>query len=203
MPGITISASYGAGGSIVAPEVARRTGWPLVDRALSSAVAEQLAMPVDQAEAGGPAPSRLTRFLLSLAPLAPQPLPVDDSADGDAHEVREATERLLREATASGAVVLGRAGAFALRTSRDVLKVRLYGPPAARTAQAARLEQVDLATADRRRQTVDRARDAYAQRLYGRSADDPALYHLQLDSTALPLEACTDLVVAAYRALAA
>ena len=201
MPGITISASYGAGGSAVAPQVASLLGWPLVDRALSSTVAEQLSMPVAQVEQGGAPPSRLTRFLLSLAPLAPQPLPVDDAPDADAAEVRTTTERLLQDAVRSGAVVLGRAGACALQDRTDVLRVRLYGPVRARVAQAARLEGVDEATAAARQPTVDAARDAYVQRLYGRSADDPALYHLQLDSTALPLADCAALVASAWEAL--
>jgi hypothetical protein len=51
-------------------------------------------------------------------------------------------------------------------------------------------------------ENVDAARDAYVQRLYGRSADDSSLYHLQLDSTALPLDVCAALVVQAYRGLA-
>jgi hypothetical protein len=29
--------------------------------------------------------------------------------------------------------------------------------------------------------------------------DDPDLYHLQVDSTAVPLGACADLITAAYR----
>lgn len=201
MPAITISASYGAGGSVVAPAVAERLGWRLVDRAISSDVAAQLAMSVADAERGGAPLSRLSRFLLSLAPLAPQPLPLDDVPDGDAVEVRATTERLLREAVPGGVVVLGRAGACALGASPGVLRVRLYGGTAARTAQAARLERVDAATAARRGETVDAARDAYVRRLYGRSADDPELYDLQLDSTRLPLEHCAELVLRAYDAL--
>ena len=42
MPGVTISAGYGAGGSVVAPHVARLLGLPLLDRAISSRVAAQL-----------------------------------------------------------------------------------------------------------------------------------------------------------------
>jgi cytidylate kinase len=202
MPGITISASYGAGGSAVAPAVARLLDWPLVDRAISSAVAEALHMSVQAAEQGGPPPSRLNRFLLSLAVLAPQPLPFEEVADADAQHVRDTTEQMLKEKVASGAVVLGRAGACALLHDPTVLRVRLYGAPGARERQAARLEEVDAATARSRREAVDRARDAYVQRLYGRRADDPSLYHLQIDGTALPLDAVVHLVVQAYRALA-
>jgi hypothetical protein len=39
------------------------------------------------------------------------------------------------------------------------------------------------------------------RRLYRADIDDPELFHLHLDSTALPLAACADLIAAAYRAL--
>lgn len=204
MPGITISASYGAGGSVVAPQVATQLGWELVDRALSSTVAEQLAVPVDEAERGGRHASAWQSFLFSLASVTPQPLPADYfPAETAAVEVRAASERLLRDAVGRGAVVLGRAGACALAGVPDVLRVRLYGATDARVAQVARLEGIDLATAAQRQPTVDRAREEYVHRLYDRSADDASLYDLQLDSTVLPLQACAELIVQAHGALTA
>ena len=47
----------------------------------------------------------------------------------------------------------------------------------------------------------DQARDQYVRRLYRISVDDPEVFQLQIDSTAIPLEACADIIVAAYRAL--
>jgi cytidylate kinase len=82
-----------------------------------------------------------------------------------------------------------------------VLRVRLFGPADARMAQAARFGDIDQATARQRRLEVDRARAQYVRRLYRADIDDPDLFHLHLDSTALPLEACADLIAAAYRAL--
>jgi hypothetical protein len=52
MPGVTISAGYGAGGSVVAPHVARLLDLPLLDRAISSRVAAQLHVSVQEAEGG-------------------------------------------------------------------------------------------------------------------------------------------------------
>ncbi len=80
-----------------------------------------------------------------------------------------------------------------------MLRVRLFGPPEARIAQAARIESVDLLTARQRLPHVDRARAQYVRRLYCVSIDDPALYQMQIDSTAMPLHACADLITAAYR----
>jgi len=57
-----------------------------------------------------------------------------------------------------------------------------------------RIEGVNRETAAARLPEVDRARAHYVRRLYGVDIDDPSFFHLQLDSTALPLESCVDLI---------
>src|SRR5580704_10346738 len=210
MPGVTISAGYGAGGSIIAPEVARQLGLPLLDRAISSHVAAQLKVSVQEAEGAVIKRSGPGRFLAVLAPLAggvlgagtdcapPEAIPVPD----DAAFFREQAEAIMRTALQTGAVILGRAGGAAFRTEPGVLRVRLFGPAQARAAQAARIESVDPPVARQRLPEVDRARAQYVRRLYGADIDDPALYHLEFDSTAVSLEACAAAIVTAYRGLA-
>jgi cytidylate kinase len=44
---------------------------------------------------------------------------------------------------------------------------------------------------------VDRARDAYARVFFNVRQDDPRLYHLILDSTALSVEGSVDIIVRA------
>ena len=56
------------------------------------------------------------------------------------------------------------------------------------------------ATAERHVEGTDRAREAYVEHFYRRSARDAGLYHLVIDSTALALDVCSDLIVAAARA---
>ena len=74
------------------------------------------------------------------------------------------------------------------------------GVAAARVRQAMRVQDVDADTAQRRMRETDGARDAYIRQLYGTEPGDPALYHLMIDSTALGLDACVELVVLAARA---
>ncbi len=107
----------------------------------------------------------------------------------------------MRGALVSGAVILGRAGGAAFRREAGVLRVRLFGPAGARIAQAARIEGIDEDVARQRLPEVDGARAQYVRRLYGADIDDPALYHLQIDTTVLPPDASAALIVAAYRAL--
>lgn len=209
MPGVTISAGYGAGGSVVAPDVAGRLGLPLLDRAITSRVAAQLHVSVQEAECGTVRRPLVDRFLAVLAPLAggalgagtdaapPHAVPPPD----DAALFREQAESIMRDALRAGAVILGRAGAAAFCDRPDVLRVRLFGPPAARVIQAARIEDIDLPAARLRLPEVDRARALYVRRLYATSIDDSELFSLQIDSTVLPLDACAELIATAYTAL--
>jgi cytidylate kinase len=209
MPGVTISAGYGAGGSVVAPEVARRLGLPLLDRAISSHVAARLKVSVEEAEGAVIKKSLPDRFLAVLAPLAggvlgagtdcapPEAVPPPD----EAAFFRQQAEVIMRSALQTGAVILGRAGGAAFRDEPGVLRVRLFGPAEARAAQAARIESVDVATARQRLPEVDRARAQYVRRLYSADIDDPALYHLQIDSTAVPLDTAAEIIATTYGAI--
>src|ERR687897_140705 len=65
------------------------------------------------------------------------------------------------------------------------------------TEQGLRLEEVDRATAARHLEETDRARRAYIQHFYRCDARDPQHYHLVIDSTAIPLDACVELIAGA------
>jgi cytidylate kinase len=82
-----------------------------------------------------------------------------------------------------------------------VLRVRLFGPADARIAQAIRFGDINEPTARQRLAEVDRARAQYVRRLYRADIDDPNLFHLHIDSTAIPLETCAEMIVSAYRGL--
>jgi cytidylate kinase len=68
--------------------------------------------------------------------------------------------------------------------------------------QAIWLEGIDEETARRRLRQQDRTHAAYARHFYGVDIDDPGLYHVALDSTAIALERCVELLEQATRALA-
>ena len=194
---VTISASYGSGGSWIGPQVAERLGWRFIDRAIPVQVAERLDVPVEHAhvhdEAAAP---RFTRLLARLPNTSGVVLPEATSPDF----CRE-TERVLTEAADAGeVVVLGRAAAIVLRDRTDAFHVRLDGPPEPRVLQGMRVEDVDEEEARRRQRTSDRARLDYVKHFYRADARDPRHYHLVLDSTAVPLETCVDLIVTAARA---
>ncbi len=196
---VAISASFGAGGNVLGPDVAERLGLPFFDRAIPAAVAARLAVPIEDAAAQDEkAPStwaRLARAFANMAvPMAPQNL--DPGEDPD--RFKEQTEGILRQiAATTGGVVLGRGAAVVLGGRPDVLRVRLQGEAEARAARVAVREGLDLESARRMQRETDEARDHYLRLFYRVRPGDPALYDLVVDSVRIPIEVCTELIVLA------
>jgi cytidylate kinase len=202
---VTISATYGAGGSEVGPELAERLGVPFVDRLIPTQVAKRLAVPLADALAhdetcGG----RLARLLGSLAPTGlalGTHGPVDQPASE--RDFLAATEQILFERAESGrGVILGRAAAVVLRDDPRALHVRLDGPRENRLRQGMRIQSIDRPTAKRVMEQTDRARHAYVRHFYRADASDPDLYHLVIDSTAIGVPACVEVIAQAAEARA-
>jgi len=199
---VTLSASFGAGGSVVGPRVAELLGVAFVDRAIPAEVARRLAVPLDEAAAHDDRSEHgfgaLLMELGRLPTLAGAPPPI---VPGDDRAFKEAAEHVIQARAGEGAVVLGRAGALVLADRPGTLHVRLDGPVEARILQVQRILGIDEEEARREQRETDRARAAYVKRFYHCDPCEAAHYHLVLDSTALPLEACADLIVMAARAL--
>ena len=195
---VTISASYGAGGSWVGPEVAERLGCRFIDRAIPVQVAERLSVPVEHAHAHDEAAApRFTRLLARLPNTSGVVVP-----EATSPEFCRETERLLLEAADAGdVVVLGRAGAIVLRDRPGAFHVRLDGPPEPRVFQGMRVQDIDEDEARRRQRTSDRARIDYVKHFYRADPRDPSHYQLVLNSTAVPLPTCVELIVTAARSL--
>jgi hypothetical protein len=197
---VALSASYGAGGTIVGPELARLLDVPFVDRAIPVGVAERLEVSVDDAaahdeEAPASFLDRLLRGFVGADIGAPAPLPPEMfSAD----DFRRATEEvLIRQADSGSGVILGRAAVIVLREDPRVLRVRLDGPRERRIRQAMALGGADADTARRALDRLDRTHADYARQFYGADICDPSLYHLMLDSTAIELGTCAKLIALA------
>ena len=200
---ITVSASYGTGGSVVAPALAERLGLPFLQRVTTSEGHEAAPGPCDEQlteeELKATPIHRLLASFTHAMPVGPTVSP--PSAHHQDQRLRSHGEtgilRLL--AGGGGGVILGRAAAVVLGKDRG-FHVRLDGPEARRVVQGAVVEGISEDEARERLRTADKARTAYVRRLYRCDPADPALYHLLIDSTAMPLETVIELVLAAARA---
>ena len=96
-------------------------------------------------------------------------------------------------------MILGRAAAVVLGKDRG-FHVRLDGPADRRVSRGAAIENISVAEAQVRLRAADKARVAYVRRLYRTDPADPALYHLVIDSTVIPLDTVIELILVAARA---
>jgi cytidylate kinase len=202
---VAISAAYGAGGQVIAPALAERLGVPFLDRAIPVQVAERLDVPLADAAAHDDRDceeswlERMLRGFRAAEPGIPTALP---AAGFTAEDFGRATEQVLLEQAAAGeGVILGRASTIVLRDDPRALRVRLDGPRGGRIEQAMRLGSIDRDTAERALAQLDRTHADYARDLYGVEIADPKNFHLVLDATAIPPEACVDLIALATERL--
>jgi cytidylate kinase len=199
---ITVSAAYGAGGSVVAPALAERFGLPFLQRVTTSE--GHIAEP-------GPCEERLSAEEVKVTPVhrvlahLTQAMPTGPTQSPPSTHHQDERLRGHGEAgihrllTAGGGVILGRGAAVVLGKDRG-FHVRLDGPAARRVLQGAAIEGISPEQARERLRAADRARTAYVRRLYRCDPADAALYHLVIDSTVIPLDAVIELIAAAARA---
>jgi cytidylate kinase len=181
---VAISSPYGAGGSRVAPALAKRLNVPFLDRPTDTEPEHEKSGLLSKLGSIG------------LAWGTPAGMELEDLVPGDARR-REIEDELRALQETGGGVVLGRAAAVLLRDDPRVLRVLLTGPPHRRIEQGMAIEGIDRETAARRLERTDRARLAYHQTLYCVDPRKPELYHLIVDSTAIDLDTCVDLIAAA------
>jgi len=204
-PVVTVSATYGVGGSVIAPRLAEELGVPFIDRLISAdasqAVAEKLRSKeglIEEEQAASPAGRFLSYFARAASVGAM--MPPDPHVEDDESIRAKAEGPLAGLALGDPGVVLGRAGAVVLKNRPRAYHIRLDSPVERRLAWASQFEHLDPEAAKRRQNETDRARTAFVKRLYRVDPGDPALYHIILDPTVLGVEAAITLLLAAARA---
>lgn len=195
---ITVSAAYGAGGAVVAPALALRLGVPFLPLAAGPAGQAAHGDRLAEEEARVTPAHWLIASFTHLMPAGPTQSPLPARHHDEA--LRSGAEAGIRQLLAAGeGVILGRAAAMVLGRDRG-LHVRLDGPPGRRIAQGAAIEGVSEEQARIRMHAADAARAAYARRVYRADPSDASFYHLVIDSTAMPLDLVTELILTAARA---
>jgi len=181
---ITVDREYGSGAAFIAQKLAGRLGWALWDERLTREIAQlaecDLAAVQGREERKDPLYYRLFKSFLRgsfegnllaqrLAPL-------------DADRIFALTERVVRDAGATGECVLvGRGSAYFLRDRADAYHVFIYAPfeeKVRRERQAGR----DAARAAELVQTVDQDRAAFIKKYFDIDWPYRSLYHLMVNS---------------------
>ncbi|HKB33687.1 MAG TPA: cytidylate kinase-like family protein [Candidatus Dormibacteraeota bacterium] len=206
MGSVTIAATFGSGGSVIGPAVAKKLALPFVDRAIPPALAAKIHEPLvaalaDDAEERSAAGRLLNSALGHTGLFAGVPRTFEElGVSPDVAQTEEAIRQVVR---AGGAVILGKGGVFVLKGRPGVLHVRLDAPVEARRRAAMARDGLDYKTAARMQQATDYARRAYISHFYPREGawEDPRHYHMILDSTAIALDTCVEIISRAAKDL--
>lgn len=199
---VTVSATYGAGGSIIAPRLAERLGLPFFDRLIHGKDGQDAATIVErltQAERDQAPPAGILASLANLTSVLGLPVA---GADADPRrQLRRQVEASVKDiASTTGGVILGRAAAVVLAGHPATFHVRLTGPTDRCLARAMAIEAVPEAEARTRQADTDKAWSKFVMRLFDKDPSDASLYHLVLDATVFPIDTVVEMVATATTA---
>lgn len=185
---VWISREAGSGSDLIAHQVADRLGWTIYNEEIVEIISRRMQISPD-----------LVRTLDELAPGMIQDwlLPLREHHYAPQETYLEHLEHLLHEVGKLGdAVIVGRGAGFLLPPERT-LRIRLVAPLSNRSARLADRMGVSQRTARRAAKDLDRRRRQFDWSLYRKNSDDPLNYHMTLDTTALGIPLCTDLITLA------
>jgi cytidylate kinase len=199
MPVITISRTFGSGGSEVAAQVASGLGWTLLDNALVERVAARLGRtPVEVQAIEERVPSLAERLADALALGSPEIVSPGLSAPLPPTEERllEVTEHVINDAVARGPVVLvGRGAQSYLAQRADALHVFCYAPKQAAVHRVMEREGITVEAATRRVEETNKRREQYVRRYWHRSWLAHENYHLCVNTDWLGIDGAAALIV--------
>lgn len=186
MSAMTVSRQMGSRGEALAAILAEQLNWRLFSRDLINRAA--LA-------AGVPQVALAEIDELGLLGLRPS------SAEWKAYQKQ--VQQIIRELADEGDVVIvGRGGQMVLAGRPDVLHVRVVAPLEVRVARLCQEEGLSAEAVRARLEASDKARQRYLKRSHGVRVDDPAHYHVTVNTGLLDPVQAVDLIVRAFRTLA-
>ncbi len=199
---ITVEREYGAGGSLVAAQLARRKGWQLWDQQLTCEIAKLAAVDekavAHREEKCDPLLHRLAKVFWRGS--YERSLPIsDDKLFGADEMVELATTIIEKKGEEGNCVIVGRGGPYILRDRPDTFRVFVYGSREEKVRRMVKLK-MDEKYAEEMVDTIDRERAAFIRKYFNAEWPCRRLYHLMLNSDP-GIELVTDTILATMEAL--
>ncbi len=197
MRAVTISREYGSGGGEIASRLANKLGWRLVDHEVVTQLAQRLGVEITDAEAHDEhAEGWVVQFFTTMQTVGPMvALPSNLSFPPNDASYTRALRDIVQGATLAGhSVIVGRGSQIILRDRRDTLHVRIIAPLPLRIAYVAQRENLSAMAAQQRIQQKDLDRRRYLSTTYHHTPDEAHLYDLIINTCAMNLDSCVDLI---------
>ena len=189
-PLITVSREFGALGTTTGERAAHRLGFSFWDQEIVHTIAEQTG--IQEALLASLDEQSRTRIEDFIAES------VFGAGTTAAKYVRQVIRVVRTLERHGGAVVIGRGAQFIL-APESALRVRVVCPLEQRVAGYAEREGLSQSEAERKMARVERERQTFIQRHYGRDVSDPSHYDIMANTENLSPDQAADVLVAAYR----
>ncbi len=201
---ITVEREYGAGGSLVAAELAKRKGWELLDKQLTCEIAKLADVDTKTVarheEKCDPLVHRLAKVFWRGS--YERALPIADDRIFDTDTMVSLAQRVIEKKAHEGnCVIVGRGGPYFLRDRKDTFRVFVYGSRERKVHRLLRLK-MDEREAEEMVDTIDHERAAFVRKYFNAEWPCRRLYHMMLSSDA-GVHLVVDTILATMNALEA
>ncbi len=199
---ITVEREYGAGGSMVGAELARRKGWTLLDQQLTCEIAKHASVDnqtvARHEERCDPLLHRLAKVFWRGS--YERSLPISDDKIFDADSMVDLAQRIISKKGEEGnCVIVGRGAPYILRNRPDAFHVFVYGTRDKKIRRLVKLKMKER-EATEMVDTIDAERSAFVRRYFNAEWPCRRLYHMMM-STDSGIEIVVDTILATMEAL--
>jgi cytidylate kinase len=183
---ITVEREYGAGGSMVAAELARRKGWQLVDREMTEQIAKLASV---DSRVVARCEEKCDTLMHRLAKVFwrgsyERSLPIADDKIFNADMVVHLAQRVIEEKAKHGhCVIVGRGAPYILRNRRDTFRVFVFGSRDEKIRRLVGLKMHEKEAAEMV-DTIDHERALFVRKYFNAEWPCRRLYHMMLNSDA-------------------
>lgn len=190
---ITVSREFGSGGRTIGRETAERLGWQCYDRELVTEIAKKSGLAESYVLESGEYACSTNSFLFNWA-INAEAMRTGTMSISD--QLYVAQHNVITELAEQGnCVIVGRCSDYILRERTDCLHTFFHADTAFKADRIVRLYGETADDPEKRLKEKDDKRRAYYRHYTGRQWGLAQNYHVCLDSGALGIEACVDLLV--------
>lgn len=189
---ITISREFGSGGRTIGRQLSEKLGIPCYDAELLEKIAQQSGFAKEYVAECGEYAAGSSWFALALSSR-------DSQGHSNQDELWAIQQRIITELAQQGpCVIVGRCADYILRDKADCLRVFIHADMEHRAKRIVEQYGERDTAPEKRLKDKDKRRAAYYQFYTDMKWGDIRNYHITLDSGALGIDRCVELLAALY-----
>jgi cytidylate kinase len=183
---ITVEREYGAGGAMVAAELARRKGWQLVDQEITAEIAKLSSV---DSRIVARCEEKCDTLMHRLAKVFwrgsyERSLPISDDKIFDADTMVHLAHKVIEDKAKHGhCVIVGRGAPYILRNRQDTFRVFVFGSRDEKIRRLVGLKMHEKEAAELV-DTIDHERALFVRKYFNAEWPCRRLYHMMLNSDA-------------------